>query len=68
MGNRKQPFGYRLELGRIIPHPQEAETVRLVYRHYLAGASFKTLTEILREQGVPYVSGRKQHNGNCRAA
>lgn len=58
MGNRKQPFGYRLEWGSIIPHPQEAETVRLVYRHYLAGASFKTLTEMLREQGVPYDVGK----------
>lgn len=58
MGNRKQPFGYRLEWGSIIPHPQEAETVRLVYRHYLAGESFKTLTEMLREQGVPYDVGK----------
>lgn len=58
MGNRKQPFGYKMEWGCIVPHPQEAETVGYIYRQYLAGASFKTLTETLREQGVPYDVGK----------
>lgn len=54
MGNRKQPFGYKMELGEMVPHPREAETVRNIYLKYLAGASFKALTEELREQNVPY--------------
>lgn len=58
MGNRKQPFGYKMEWGCIVPHPQEAETVGYIYRQYLAGASFKTLTETLREQNVPYDMGK----------
>ena len=25
MGKRKQPFGYKMKLGEIVPQPQEAE-------------------------------------------
>ena len=53
MGNRKQPFGYKIELGAFVPQPQEAETVRHIYKQYLAGESFKRLAEQLREQDVP---------------
>lgn len=34
-GNRKQPFGYRMEFGEYTPHPAEAETVRWIYQTYL---------------------------------
>lgn len=54
MGNRKQPFGYKMELGEIVPQPQEAETVRSIYLQYLAGASFKQLAEQLQTENVPY--------------
>ena len=54
MGNRKQPFGYKMEFGKIVPQPQEAETVRSIYQQYLAGASFNQLTEQLQTKGVPY--------------
>ena len=54
MGNRKQPFGYKMEFGEIVPQPQEAETVRSIYQQYLAGASFNQLTEQLQTKGVPY--------------
>lgn len=66
MGNRKQPFGYKMEFGDIVPHPQEADTVRQIYLRYLSGASFKILTEELREQGVPY-DGDKPWNKNMVA-
>ena len=29
--NRKRPFGYKMELGEIVLHPAEAETVRWIY-------------------------------------
>ena len=48
MGNRKQPFGYKMEFGEIVPQPQEAETVRSIYLQYLAGASFKQLAGFRR--------------------
>ena len=54
MGNRKQPFGYKMEFGEIVLQPQEAETVRSIYLQYLAGASFKQLAEQLQAEDVPY--------------
>ena len=54
MGNRKQPFGYKMEFGEIVPQPREAETVRSIYLQYLAGASFKQLAERLQTEDVPY--------------
>ena len=58
MGNRKQPFGYKMEFGEIVLQPQEAETVRSIYLQYLAGASFKQLAEQLQTEDVPYDVGK----------
>lgn len=66
MGKRKQPFGYKMEFGDIVPQPEEAEAVRSIYLKYLAGASFKALTESLQEQGPPY-DGDKPWNKNMVA-
>ena len=52
MGKRKQPFGYKMKFGDIVPEPEEAETVQSIYLRYLAGASFKVLAEALQEQGL----------------
>ena len=54
MGNRKQPFGYRMTLGEITILPEEAETVRSIYLQYIAGISFKQLAEQLQAEDVPY--------------
>lgn len=54
MGNRKQPFGYRMTLGEITIQPEEAETVRSIYLQYIAGISFKQLAEQLQAEDVPY--------------
>lgn len=64
--NRKRPFGYRMEFGEIVLHPAEAETVRWIYDHYLAGASYSALVDKLRERGVPYSEG-KPWNKNMAA-
>lgn len=56
--NRKQPFGYRMEFGEYTPHPAEAETVRWIYRTYLAGASYQELVEALQERGIAYDEGK----------
>ena len=50
MGNRKQPFGYKMEFGEIVPQPQEAETVQSIYQLYLAGTSFNQLAEQLQTE------------------
>ena len=54
MGNRKQPFGYQMVMGEIVPHPSEAEMVRHIFRQYRSGATFSTLTAELRDQPIPY--------------
>lgn len=54
MGNRRRPFGYKMEFGEMVPQPQEAETVRSIYLRYLAGASFKQIAEQLQTEDVPY--------------
>ena len=56
--NRKRPFGYRMDLGEIVLHPAEAETVRWIYDSYLAGASYNALVDKLRQRGIPYDEGR----------
>lgn len=57
-GNRKLPFGYRMELGKIVVHPKEAEIVTYIFQQYVLGASYKELVEYLREQDVPYDYGK----------
>ena len=56
--NRKQPFGYRIVCGEIVPYESEAETVRWLFATYLAGASYSTLVGALQERGVPYDTGK----------
>ena len=58
MGNRKQPFGYQMVMGEIVPNPAEAELVRHIFQQYCSGATFSTLTAELREQPVPYDEGK----------
>ena len=64
--NRKRPFGYRMELGEIVLHPAEVETVRWIYDSYLAGASYNALVDQLQERGIPY-DGDKPWNKNMAA-
>ena len=65
-GNRKRPFGYRMEFGEVVLYPAEAETVRWLYDHYLAGDSYNALVDKLREQGISY-DGDKPWNKNMAA-
>ena len=58
MGNRKQPFGYKMSLGEIVIQESEAKLVQEVFRRYIAGGSLNELTEALRQQDVPYDEGR----------
>ena len=58
MGNRKQPFGYRMTLGEITILPEEAELVRFIFQGYGAGATLGELTKALCRQEIPYYEGR----------
>lgn len=64
--NRKQPFGYKMELGQIVIHPEEAEAVRYLFREYNQGKSFRDLTKAMVDWGIPY-DGDKPWNKNMIA-
>jgi len=53
-GNRKLPFGYRMELGRVVVHSAEVDVVQYIFQQYILGSSYKELVDHLREQEVPY--------------
>mgnify|MGYP002706582621 FL=1 len=58
MGYRKQPFGYRMQLGEIVIDEAEALLVQEIFKRYTAGESLGKLTEALRQQDVPYDEDR----------
>ena len=51
---RKIPFVYMIEGGRVRPHPQESDAVRYIFGQYLAGASLLTIAERMAERGPRY--------------
>lgn len=59
MGNRKQPFGYKIEHGQITIHSQEAAVVRTVFESFRTGASFQEIAEQLNAQAIQYDEGRR---------
>jgi len=64
--NRKQPFGYKMELGQIVIHPEEASAVRYLFREYDQGKSFLDLTNAMKGRGISY-DGDKPWNKNMIA-
>jgi len=54
MGNRKLPFGYMMERGEIMPHPEERNCVCMIFDEYQKGASYNVLVARLEKKGVPY--------------
>ena len=39
MGNRKQPFGYKITLGEVVIQAEEASVVQQIFKQYLMGES-----------------------------
>lgn len=58
MTNRKLPFGYRMEQGKAVIHPAEAEIVSDIFRQYSAGASYLDIVAVLKTQPVLYDTER----------
>ena len=56
------PFGYIMEMGRLIIHPREGEIVRAMFADYLAGASLKNIAEDLAERKIEYLPGKSDWN------
>lgn len=42
---RKIPFGYQVQNGRINCHPEEAELVRAIFSRYLLGGSYSQIAD-----------------------
>lgn len=51
---RKIPFGYIIEGGVTLPHPQEADAARYIFGQYLAGSSLLAIAEDMTRQGPRY--------------
>lgn len=52
--NRKLPFGYQMEMGRIVICPEEAKEVRLIFAKYDQGDSLKALADEMQNHGIAY--------------
>ena len=57
--NRKQPFGYEMELGKVIDNPGEQTWVRYLYREYNAGVTIRVLKDKMQASGVHYEEGKE---------
>lgn len=55
---RKTPFGYQVRCGNYAIVDSEADAVRRIYKGYAAGASYKSLTEMLNASSVLYDVGK----------
>lgn len=52
--NRTQPFGYRMEYGKVVIDPNESKWVVYIYEQYILGESFKSLSDTLCGTGIHY--------------
>lgn len=52
--NRTQPFGYRMEYGKVVIDPDESRWVVYIYEQYVQGESFKGLSDTLCGTGIHY--------------
>lgn len=57
--NRKQPFGYGMEKGKVVIHTGESTWVKHLYREYIAGVPMRGLAEYMQGTGVSYEEGKK---------
>ena len=57
--NRKQPFGYGMEKGKVVIHTGESTWVKHFYREYNAGVPMRALAEYMQGTGVSYEEGKK---------
>ena len=64
--NRTQPFGYRMEYGKVVIDPDESRWVVYIYEQYIRGESFKNLSDTLCGTGIHY-DGNKPWNKNMVA-
>ena len=54
MGNRKQPFGYRMENGESRTELGEAEIIRWIFQSYIGGTGYACIAAQLNTKAVRY--------------
>lgn len=57
MRQRNIPFGYKMERGEIVVHPNEADIVRQIYSSYIDGNGYFKITQILNQGSIQYRPG-----------
>lgn len=57
MGHRKLPYGYTMQSGNVVLHPEECVCVRMIFDEYQHGASFNHLVDQMKKCGTPYSEG-----------
>lgn len=55
---RKLPLGYCIQNGEVCIHEHDADTVHMIFDHYIQGASYAQVVGILEQQGIPYILDR----------
>jgi site-specific DNA recombinase len=58
---KARPFGYLVQDGRLVQHPEEAPVVLDLVERFLAGESLRALASYLDAQGVPTPRATKGH-------
>ena len=61
---RDIPFGYKMEMSRIVPDEAEANIVKKIFSLYLAGDSLKRISEQMEASGTQYHAGTCEWNKN----
>ena len=64
MKNRKIPFGYEMQKGKIKVSEYEAEILHRIFAEYINGRNLKELAEMLAEQNIEYLPGMSAWNKN----
>lgn len=59
---RKTPFGYMIQNGEIICHPQESGAVRDIFARYLLGESYSQIAGEMERLGIRYHQHTPQWN------
>ena len=57
--NRKQPFGYGMEKGKVVIQLGESTWVKHLYQEYNVGVPMRALAEYMQGTGVSYEEGKK---------
>jgi hypothetical protein len=59
---RTIPFGYQMQNGEILPHPDESAAVRRIFNRYLGGGSYRAIAVEMSGGGLRYHTATPEWN------